>query len=152
MMRFGLHTAAAFLISLLFAACTTEIVSPEVVNPTPTLRFLSIEPAVVREFTDSIVIMLEYADQDGDLGHPDGDVRTLEIGDARLEKPDYFYVPPLAPEGQTIPISGTLKVVIPNTFLLGTAGREPTSFELRIRDRSLNWSNPVVTDPIEIIR
>lgn len=134
------------------AGCKDETVVPAVTNPVPVLRFLSIEPKTVKEFTDSVVIMLEYSDQDGDLGHDDADIRALEIRDLRLDNPDFQFIPPLTPPGASIPIKGTLRVVIRNTFLLGTGNLEPTSYELRIRDRAYHWSNPVQTDPIQIVR
>lgn len=133
-------------------SCQDETIIPAITNPVPVLRFLSIEPKTVREFTDSIVIMLEYSDQDGDLGHDDADIRALEIRDLRLENPDFQFIPPLSPPGAVIPIKGTLRVVVRNTFLLGTGNLEPTSYELRIRDRAYHWSNPVQTDPIQITR
>lgn len=133
-------------------SCKDETIIPAITNPVPVLRFISIEPKTVKEFADSIVIMLEYSDQDGDIGHDDADIRALEIRDLRLENPDFQFIPPLAPPGAVIPIKGTLRVVVRNTFLLGTGNLEPTSYELRIRDRAYHWSNPVQTDPIQIVR
>jgi len=113
---------------------------------------LNIEPKNVKEFSDSIIITLSYKDGDGDLGNKDPDKRQLSVRDARLVKADFYHIAPLAPIGQNIPIDGTLRVKIKNTFLLGAGGDENTFYELRITDRAGNTSNFIKTDPITISR
>lgn len=137
---------------LLFGGCTKETVVQVTENPVPIIRYLSINPKTVNEFTDSILVSFEYKDGDGDLGHKDPDILLLSVHDARLKNPDYYYIPPLAPVDSRISISGTLTVRIRNTFLLGAGGDEQTSYEIRMQDRAGNWSNYINTDVITIKR
>ena len=121
-----------------------------VVNTSPLIKLVSVSSTQIRQFKDSLVITLEYNDGDGDIGETDPDKNAIEIKDSRLSKADYYFIKPLSPPGSSIKISGTIAVQLKNTFLLGTANTETTTFELRLRDRAGNWSNQVSTPPITI--
>lgn len=140
----------ASVFALIFFGCKEEELVPVLKNPVPIIRYLSIEPREVNEFTDSVIVRFEYQDGDGDLGHKDPDILLLSVQDARLENPDFYYVPPLAPIGSQIPIDGILTIRLRNTFLLGSGGDEKTSYEIRMQDRSGNWSNFINTEEINI--
>ena len=137
---------------VLIGACQQNEPAPVLQNPIPIIRYLSISPKIVTEFTDSIVVEFEYKDGDGDLGNKDPDFAFLSVQDARLKNPDFYYVPPLAPIGSNIPIEGKLQIKVRNTFLLGVGGDELTSYEIRMRDRAGNWSNYINTETITIKR
>jgi hypothetical protein len=49
-------------------------------------------------------------------------------------------------------IKGRFVLRMKNLFLLGSGNTEPTTFTLRIKDRSGNWSNTVSTPLINIRR
>jgi len=136
------------LVVFLFMGC--EEAAPPSRSDVPFINVLSITPNVIREFTDSIVIELQYEDGDGDIGWDDADKYALTVHDIRLIKADDYYVPPLAPVDSDIPISGVLKVKIKNTFLLGNGGDEQTYFELQLTDRAGNVSNPSITENVTI--
>ena len=135
-------------ISILFMGCEED--APISKSEVPFINVLSISPTVIKEFTDSIVIELQYEDGDGDIGWVDADKYALTVHDIRLLKADDYYVPPLAPLDSEVPISGILKVKIKNTFLLGNGGDEITSFQLQITDRAGNVSNPSTTQNVTI--
>jgi hypothetical protein len=137
---------------VLIGACQTDEPAPVLQNPIPIIRYLSISPKIVTEFTDSVIVEFEYKDGDGDLGHKDPDFAYLSVQDARLKNPDFYYVPPLAPIGSNITIEGKLRIKVRNTFLLGAGGDELTSYEIRMRDRAGNWSNYINTENITIKR
>lgn len=140
-----------FIISIiLLLAVGCEEAEPPTRSDVPFINVLSITPNVIREFTDSIVIELQYEDGNGDIGWVDADKYALTVHDIRLIEADDYYVPPLAPMDSEIPISGILKVKIKNTFLLGNGGDEKTYFELQITDRAGNKSNPSITDNVTI--
>ncbi len=138
--------------TVVLSACEADSPAPVLQNPVPIIRYLSISPKIVTEFTDSIIVEFEYKDGDGDLGHKDPDFAFLSVQDARLKHPDFYYVPPLAPIGSNVPIEGKLSIKVRNTFLLGAGGDELTSYEIRMRDRVGNWSNYINTETITIKR
>lgn len=137
---------------LIFSMSCTDVT---MVTPTagpPVISFVSIQPKVVKEFKDSVIIRIRYQDPDGDLGSIDPDLHLLSIQDLRLQKSDGYHVTLLAPKDSKISIEGELDIYLKNTFLLGTGDEEPTSYELIMTDRAGNKSNPLVTDPIKITR
>jgi hypothetical protein len=77
---------------------------------------------------------------------------SISVRDFRLTKPDYLHLIPLSPIGNKISIEGVLNLKIKNIFLLSSAPSEITKFEIKIKDRSKNWSNTIFTPNIEIIR
>lgn len=121
-------------------------------NPVPRIALVKIEPTIVTQFADSLKITLSYEDGDGDLGFVNADINSLEVQDERLAKPDFYYVPPLAPVDSKIRIKGQLVMKLRNVFLLGSGNIETTSFTIKIKDRAGNVSNPVKTPEITINR
>ena len=121
-------------------------------NPVPRIALVKIEPTEVKQFTDSLKITFTYEDGDGDLGNDNADINSLEVQDERLAKPDFYYVPPMAPVDAKIRIKGQMTMNLRNVFLLGTGNIETTTFTVRIKDRSGNWSNPIRTPEITITR
>jgi hypothetical protein len=119
-------------------------------NVIPNIRYISITPEIVNQFTDSVIVTFEYEDGDGDLGHKNPDILLLEVQDARLTNPDFYYVPPMAPIGSNIKIKGSMQLRLRNTFLLGSGGDERTQYDIRMKDRAGNWSNYIQTKEITI--
>ncbi len=118
----------------------------------PVIEYVDIQPRDVKEFKDSILITFKYSDPDGDLGDENPDIESLSIHDLRLTTADGQHVSLLSPMGSNIDISGELTIKLKNTFLLGTSDLEITTYELMIKDRAGNISNPIVTDEIRITR
>jgi len=121
-------------------------------NPVPRIALIKIEPTQVKQFTDSLKITFNYEDGDGDLGNDNADINSLEVQDERLAKPDFYYVPPMAPVDAKIRIKGQMTMNLRNVFLLGTGNIETTSFTVRLKDRAGNWSNLIKTPEITITR
>lgn len=136
------------LLSLWVFSCKKEVINE--VSLAPTISIKSLSSNKLKQFKDSLTIVISYQDQDGDLGFENADILSLEIKDQRLNLPDYYYVPPLAPLGSIIKIKGDLLVQLKNLFLLGSGSQETTKLTLRIRDRAGNWSNTVTSDNIVI--
>jgi hypothetical protein len=143
--RINISIAAIFLTTL-FIGCKKETV----LSGIPSITILSVNPVNVVDFKDSITIFVKYEDADGDLGMSDPDLNVLYIKDSRLSEADYYFVKPLAPPNTNINIQGQINVVIKNTFLLGSAKTETTTYELKIKDKKGNWSNSAVTPVITI--
>lgn len=118
----------------------------------PVIAILSISPDTVVQFQDSVIIEIQYEDQNGDLGSPDPDQLDLEIKDSRLNSADAYHVKPLAPPGTNLFIRGVLSVELPPLFLLGNGSEETVSFNIRLRDQNGAWSELLTSDPITVVR
>lgn len=118
----------------------------------PTLSDLRVEPAMVAEFADTVIISFNYYDYNGDLGHPDPNVASLSVKDSRLQDADLYHVQPLAPVDANVPIQGRLSVRLNNLFILGNDSIEELIFEVMIQDRKGNWSSLLESDTIRVYR
>ena len=118
----------------------------------PHIELTSISSDTIIEFQQSISLKIKYEDGDGDIGNPDSDINSLFVKDARLEKEDAYYVAPIAPVGSGVSITGTINLILENTFLLGNADQETTVFTLYLVDQAGNKSNTIETGPILILR
>jgi hypothetical protein len=136
---------------LLLNSCKKEEDEP-VQNTAPTISIASLSTDSVKEFVDSVIVEISYQDAQGNLGSIDPDVNDLEVKDSRLSQPDFYHVKPLAPEGYTLNISGKLRIRLSTLFLLGIGDQETATFTIRLRDQSGEWSAPVTSDPIKIVR
>ena len=117
----------------------------------PSIELLSITPQNVKEFKDSISILLKYKDVNGDLGDANPDELSLEVRDSRLQSADKYHVQPLAPNtGKDIPIEGELRIKLNSMFLLGAGTSEQSILTIKLKDRAGNWSNDVTSQPIII--
>lgn len=135
-----------FVTALLFASCQEEHSDiPEITN-------LTVEPLLVSEFTDTVVISFDYYDYNGDLGYLDPNVTSLSVKDSRLQFEDLYHVQPLAPIDANVPIQGRLSVRLNNLFILGNDTVERLQFEVMIQDRKGHWSELVESDTITVYR
>ena len=142
---------------LLLGLCTTwlaceKVVDDPVFDLVPHIELLEVSTDTIVEFQQNISIKIQYEDGDGDLGHPDADQNSLFVKDARLAKEDAYYVAPIAPVGSEISITGTLNLILENTFLLGNADEETTIFTIYLVDQAGKQSNIIETPPITITR
>jgi hypothetical protein len=140
---------ALLAIALFLGSCQGEE-SP--LDQVPRLRVESITPRTVRQFQDSIQLVLSYEDANGDLGSEDPDERVLSVKDSRLDIPDYYHVKPLAPPGTEVAIQGTFQVKLRSAFLLGNGDSEQIAFTIQITDRAGNRSEPVVSPTITVVK
>lgn len=121
-------------------------------DTTPRITLLEVSPDTVVQFIDSIKLVIEYEDGDGDVGYWNPDSLALSVHDQRLATADYFYVRPLTPDSNELAIRGTIRIAIRNTFLLGNGNSESTQYEIKLKDRADHWSNVVTTPEIVIVR
>ncbi len=136
-------------VSLLCSACKEDEGPLELA---PVLRIESVSPTTVRQFKDSITLVIFYEDLDGDLGSEDPDENVLSVKDSRLDIPDFYHVKPLAPVGTTVPIQGTLVVKLRSAFLLGNGNSEQLTFTVRIQDRAGNFSQAVDSPTLTVVK
>ena len=142
--------AFLFAAAFLWSGCKKDF--PKGYSEVPEIRLVSVKPTSIQQFQDSIIIQLEHKDGDGDLGFEHPDSTSLRVQDARLTKPDWYFVKPLAPVGSNVPIEGILTFRLSGTFLLGNGNQETTTFTIDLKDRKEHWSNQVVTPTITITK
>lgn len=140
----------AGLFMLAVGACNKPTVNK--LDVAPAIRIVSVAPTTVQAFSGRTEVVLQYEDGDGDQGSLQPDSLMLEVRDDRLTAPDYYFVPPLSPEGSNVPIRGTIRFRLNGTFLFGNGTTEVTQYSIRLRDRSGKWSNTVLTPQIIINR
>ena len=122
----------------------------DVVGPEPVIGFVSLSPAEVMDFKNSVTLVISYSDINGDIGYEDPDQYALWVKDSRLDSADLYHVPPLSPPGTSIPIQGQLEVVLNSMFILGNGNEELVSLSVKLRDRAGHWSNIIYTPSITI--
>jgi hypothetical protein len=145
-----IYVAFGLLLPSLSACKKEQIQAPSAV---PVVELRSVSPERITALQDSIVFLLAYTDGDGDLGFAEADSAVVYLTDERFPITERFHMPPLAPEGAVIPITGVLRIVLGQTILQDAASvEEPVTFSLRIRDRAGNWSNTVQTEGLKVLR
>ena len=116
----------------------------------PQIAFFSINPTVVTQFKDSIIITVNFSDDDGDLGFKSPDSLSVSVLDNRLTKADLYYLSPVTPDGKELKVKGNFRIKIANTFLIGNGGEEQTFYTIFVRDRAGNQSNIITTSNLTI--
>lgn len=149
--RFRVRQCMGLMILFLFTlnGCSDNEHLPDI---TPKITLEEVTPTTVVQFTDSINMVIEYEDGDGDIGYWNPDSLALSVHDQRLANPDYFYVRPLTPDSNALAITGTIRIAIRNTFLLGNGNSETTRYEIKLKDRAGHWSNTVTTPEVMITK
>lgn len=138
------------LATLLMFSCQKE--GENVLSFTPKLEFNSINSTTITEFQDSVIIIVNYEDGDGDLGRQNPDSNSLYIKDVRLENPEYYHIPPLTPDDQNLQTIGKFRIFIPTLFIIGSEDVERTSIQIRVKDAKGNWSNEISSPEITILK
>ena len=139
------------LVPVLFFSCKKKKKEAATVQEPPTIEIVSLSPLNVKEFKDSIIIVIKYKDVNGDLGDENPDELSLEIKDSRLPKADYYHLQPLAPDiGKDIPIEGEVRIKLNSMFLLGAGTIEQSILTIKLKDRAGTWSNEATAQPLTI--
>ena len=138
------------IVPLLFFGCKKEDLREDM--DVPYISIKKIIPTEVQEFTEIILLEISYEDGNGDLGFNDPDVLSLSVQDSRLDIPDFYHIPPLAPDGEEIYIKGTFNIYLNTTFLIGNGSSEKLKYTVRIKDRAENWSNSVTSEEITVVK
>ena len=137
------------IVPLLFFGCKKEDLREDM--DAPYISIKRITPTEVQEFNESVLLEIAYEDGNGDLGFHDPDVLSLSVQDSRLDTPDFYHIPPLAPDGEEIYIKGTFNIYLNTTFLIGVGSSEKLRYTVRIKDRAENWSNTVTSEEITVV-
>ena len=119
-------------------------------DSTPQIEFVSLSPSAVFQNLDSITFTIKYSDGDGDLGENSPDAKNLFLTDNRIHIPYSYRVEQLAPSGASIPIQGTLNVVLKSTSLTDSSNLQTTTFSIYVIDRAGHQSNTVTSSIVTI--
>ncbi len=122
----------------------------EAPRPVPVIKFVSVSPATVTQYADSLTFTIEYTDGDGDLGSNDPDVKNLFLTDSRNGVQYEFRVKQLAPNNSNIAITGNLTVVLDQVGIIGMGAAETATYSIYVTDRAGNVSNTVITSEVTI--
>lgn len=140
------------LILLLFSCKKEQGNEPlPAISNNPEITSVSVNATSISQFSD-LLINVNYIDGNGDLGTADADVKSIFVTDSRDNTIVHeFHLQPLAPEGQSVAIQGTLKVNIENVILLSQVNNSETvRFSVYLVDRAGNVSNTAQTSNITI--
>lgn len=144
-MKIGLYSLCIGL--LVVCSCKKE---EEVNENAPTLKFVSLSPESVVELKESMVLTLQYSDNDGDLGENVAGVENLFVKDSRTDVVYSYRVKQLAPDNSSIAIQGTLAVSINPLLISSGTSTEQGVFTAYIVDRAGNRSNTTISAPFTI--
>lgn len=120
----------------------------EIFSPVPEIELISVSPTQVVAFRDSIVFEVAYTDGDGDLGSMTEN--NLFIEDDRIQVTHGFRVQEIVPNGERVPITGTLRVILPNTIITDGSDSQRVSFMVYMVDQAGNESNRVATPIVTV--
>ena len=117
----------------------------------PVISLVSAGPDTIREFVDSIQVVISYEDLDGDLGQNNTDADNLFVRDLRADITYGYRIQQLVPGGTAVPIRGELRFSIKNLYRLDTLPTEAVSFNIYCQDRAGHTSNAVSAGPFYIL-
>lgn len=158
---FSFTISVSFLTIFLIPSCKKDEIIPTVTNDTifdyslmvsdtPKITFISISPATVKEYIDSIKIVFSYVDGGGDLGDANVAISNLFIEDSRNGIVYKYRIPQLSPDSVDINVQGQFSVVITNTVITDGSSSQLVHYRLYIQDRSGHVSNTIETSEIEV--
>ena len=124
----------------------------EEVNQDFTIAILETTPLTINEFQENIFVKIEYYHPQGYVGVFNPDSLSLEIKDSRLLNPDFYHLIPVTPPSQSLSVIGEIQIEIDAPFIFGNGNLETLTYTIRIRDKEQNWSNPVSTPLITVIK
>ncbi len=133
---------------LLFAGCKSD--EGDIFSPIPEISLISVHPTEVTAFKDSIHFDLSYSDGDGDLGSNNASDRNLFVIDNRIDVTHSFRLQNIVPNGEAVPITGTLTIILPNTLITDGSTSQEVTFTLYLTDRAGNESNRVTTPAVVV--
>jgi len=143
------NTCYIFLMLVLSVVVGCKDPAEKIFSPVPEIELISVNPTQVVSFRDSIVFEVEYTDGDGDLGSMTED--NFFIEDDRIQVTHGFRVQEIVPNGERVPITGSLRITLPNTLITDGSSSQQVTFTLHMIDQAGNESNRVSTPPVTVI-
>jgi hypothetical protein len=143
-----IHFPYILLIAVSVVSCKKE---KEEISIIPAIEFVSVTPATVKQYADSLVFRISYKDGDGDLGENVDSVRNVFLTDSRDAVTYKYRLKELAPSNTKIAITGFVNIALKSLALIDqNASGESATFSIYVVDRAGNKSNVVVSNAITI--
>lgn len=141
---------------LLFLGVITLVAScskKEEISNIPEIEFVSVTPATVTQFKDSLVFRISYRDGDGDLGENNDSVKNVFLTDSRNNVTYKYRLQELAPVASNISIQGYVNLKLSSVGLINeNADQETATYSIFIKDRAGNSSNTVTSSVVTITK
>ncbi len=152
--RLNRHQVILFILMLsgliiVASGCKKEEI---VISLIPTISFVDVTPKNVQEYAETVAIVIAYEDGNADIGQPDPDIPVVFVKDSRLQQPDGYHLPPIAPLDAQVYVKGQLTIPLKNLFILGNTNSEQVWFEVYLTDRAGNVSNTITTPAVTVYR
>lgn len=152
-MHIRIFAISIFTLFLFVAGCSVD----PPYDLEPVITSLDIQPKVVREFQDTIIISVGFTDGDGNLGDDGNKQFNLFVKDNRPGIPPElatisYILPNLTPDAKNPAITGVITIQYPPTAILNGQEMEKTTYDVRLVDRAGNESKTETSDTITIIR
>lgn len=117
----------------------------------PSITIQSLTPGTIKQFSDTLTMIIAYEDVDGDLGENNSTAKNLYVTDKRINITTAYRISELAPPGSSIHIKGTLKLLLTNIPVLNSANSESYNYEVYVKDRAGNMSNVVTSTTVTVV-
>ena len=130
------------------AGCKSD--EGELFSPVPEISLISVQPTQVVAFKDSINFDLSYSDGDGDLGSNNATDKNVFVIDNRIDVTHSFRLQNIVPNGEAVPITGTVTITLPNTLITDGSTSQEATFTLYLIDQAGNESNRVTTPAVVV--
>lgn len=134
--------------TIAFSSCKK---SSDEVSTTPSISIQSLTPGTIKQFSDTLTMIIAYEDGDGDLGENNSTAKNLFVTDKRINITTAYRISELAPQGSTINIKGTLRLFLSNIPVLNGGNSETYNYEVYVKDRAGNTSNVVVSSGVTVV-
>ncbi|MFN4122292.1 MAG: hypothetical protein ACK4GL_03180 [Flavobacteriales bacterium] len=118
----------------------------------PEIKFISISPSSLVQFSSPLTITIEYRDGDGDLGENSPDVVNTFVTDSRNNLTYQLRTQQLAPDNANIAITGRLNIEIPSVAVIGSGNSESFTYSIYLTDRKGNRSNTITTSSVTVTK
>ena len=122
------------------------------ISTTPSITIQSLTPATIKQFSDTLTMIIAYEDGDGDLGENNSTAKNLFVTDKRINITTAYRISELAPQGAAINIKGTLKLYLTNIPVLNGNISESLNYEVYVKDRAGNTSNVVTSSSVTVVK
>ena len=152
--RYPLYAALVTLAVFVFG-CADQNVEDDFIpiGNQPRIRVLDYAPDTVVQLQDSLVIMLNVVDEDGDVGYANPDTTSIFVLDERLESSTPYWLPILENDSTGNAVDAVYTFKLKPFFLLEeTLNFETTTLSIQVMDHLGNRSNSTIIGPITILR
>lgn len=145
--------AKAFLYFMFFAIAFSSCKkNSDEVSTTPSITIQSLTPGTIKQFSDTLTMIIAYEDGDGDLGENNSTAKNLFVTDKRINITTAYRISELAPQGSAINIKGTLKLYLSNIPVLNGNNSESYNYDVYVKDRAGNTSNVVTSSSVTVLK